>query len=134
MSFDLVSTNAEAIIYKRKKKSIPLIQKSLAVVLTSLQGHQIIFELKNDTEVHGKIDSVGHGMDTYLSGARVIDSRGTVYEHEILFVSGVSIRYVHLPPDINITSHLSAYMRHFENTSMKSLPHKLVDKKRKLES
>ena len=47
-------------------KRVPLIQKSLSIVLASLQGEEVKIELKDDSEMYGTIETVGHGMDMKL--------------------------------------------------------------------
>lgn len=131
MSFKIVSSSEESILLRRRKKRIPLLQKSLSIVLASLQGKQIIFELKNDTEVTGIIDSVGHGMDVYIANARVVSCSGTVELKDLMFLSGSSIRYVHFPPDLNVTTHMAAYMKRLENESSRGIPNTLTGRKRK---
>lgn len=148
-------------------KRVPLIQKSLSVVLASLQGEGVKIELKNDKEIYGVIETVGHGMDMRLicnddkkkskmsqpsisRKREVMDTRNEnedenfdkddeEYSEDVgddmddfnlnsTLLRGDSIRFVHIPPHINITSHLSQYMRRFESRNFKKI--KIVDRKK----
>lgn len=63
-------------IFRRAKRRIPVIQRSLAIVLASLLGVQIIIELKNDSEVTGTVDETDASMNVTL-----IDVRKVRYIH-----------------------------------------------------
>ena len=163
---------------KEYNKRVPLIQKSLSVVLASLQGEEVRIELKDDSELHATIDSVGHGMDMRLRNV-VGQKRGSTepsssnsfivkgeninvqddnddndndnnyysdkgnddevgdderedgfnsFDLDSTLLRGDSIRFVHIPPHINITNHLSQYMRRFESRNFKKI--KIVDRKK----
>ena len=55
-----------------RKKRIPVIQKSLAIVLASLLGEQVVIELKNDTEVTGTIEETDTNMNLTLNDVRQV--------------------------------------------------------------
>ena len=59
-------------IFTRANTRIPIIQKSLAVVLASLLGVQVVIELKNDTEVTGTIDEADSNMNLTLHDVRQV--------------------------------------------------------------
>jgi small nuclear ribonucleoprotein (snRNP)-like protein len=131
-----------------KRKHVPLIQKSLSVVLASLLGQEVVVELKNDEEIKGILESVEHGMDLKLLNAtlnrHVNDSKplftssrsglltevssssqlNVDLETQSILIRGDQIRLVHLPARLNIASHLT--------TQMKSLEHKNFSKKQKI--
>lgn len=134
MSFALVPSADDKQVFRRVKKKVPVLQKSLSILLASLQGENIVIELKNDTEVSGVVETAGHGMDLHLRSAREVNSSGQIKETDLMFLSGTSIRYVHIPPHINVTSHLANYMKQLDNTMYKNKPSKIVDRKRKSES
>lgn len=161
----------------KERKRVPLIQKSLSVVLASLQGEEVKIELKDDSEIFGTIETVGHGMDMKLlhvgqkrstelqsksakntlkdfdnegkeEGKRSYENDPEEYVNEdedededndqdqdmsfdnldSTLLRGDRIRFVHIPPHINITSHLSQYMRRFESRNFKKI--KIVDRKK----
>jgi hypothetical protein len=80
----------------------------------------------------GIIETVGHGMDLYLTCVRTTQSNGLVTNSDMIFVMGSNIRYVHLPPSINMTSHLAEFMSNTESLSYKNKPRKIVERKRKI--
>ena len=73
---DFEQTSTRKLIFKRKKKRVPLIYKSLSVLLYSLQGEHVVVEQKNDSEVTGVIASAGHGMDLTLADAILTSKSG----------------------------------------------------------
>jgi len=166
-------------------KRVPLIQKSLSIVLASLQGEEVKIELKDDSEMYGTIETVGHGMDMKLrnvgqkrsSNESLLSSANTNsfskrggdsgiqknsaadgdgddnddnnddddddfgkdnqgdddgdfnnFDLDSTLLRGDSIRFVHIPPHINITNHLSQYMRRFESRNFKKI--KIVDRRK----
>jgi LSM domain len=69
------SSTAEGnVVFKRSRASIPVIQKSLAVVLASLQGVQVVIELKNDDEVTGTVDETDSNMNVTLHNVRQVNA------------------------------------------------------------
>ena len=59
-------------VFKRTRKRIPLMQRSLAVVLASLQGVQVVIELKNDNEITGTVDETDSNMNVTLQNVRQV--------------------------------------------------------------
>lgn len=114
-----------------QRKKVPLIQKSLGVILVGLQGHHVIVELKNDLEITGIIDSSDANMNMTLINARQVFPSGQVVEMETTFVQGSTVRYVHLPNELPIVKHMDIYMKTIERVARCREPHKIVDRKRK---
>ncbi len=109
-----------------KKRNRPIIQKSLSVVLASLQGHNLEIELKNDKKVLGMIETVGHGMDIQLRDVKIESEVDESELSESMLILGENIRFIHIPPTIQITSHLSKYMQQVDKRSFKKP--KIVDR------
>lgn len=59
-------------VFKRVKHRTPVIQKSLAVVLASLQGVQVVIELKNDVEISGIIEETDSNMNLTLNQVKQV--------------------------------------------------------------
>jgi hypothetical protein len=59
-------------IFKRVKHRTPLLQKSLAVILASLQGVQVVIELKNDVEITGTIEETDSNMNLTLNQVKQV--------------------------------------------------------------
>ena len=110
---------------RKNKKSVPLLQKSLSVVLHSLQGESVTVELKSDELVTGVIETANHNMDMKLCNIKN-------NEDDFLDIYGENVRYVHIPPHINIMTHLRSYMRNQEQQMWKK--RKIVDRPKKLQS
>ena len=118
-------------IFRQAKRKTPRIQKSLAIILMSLLGHQVVIELKNDIEVTGTIEVVESNMNMTLLQARQVFPNGDVVEMDVAFVQGAMIRYVHIPREIPVIKHTAEYMKTVERVSKVSGPHKLGSNKKK---
>ena len=138
----------ENVTSHKSKKRTPLLYKSLSLLLHSLQGEKVTVELKNDDEVTGIIETVGHGMDMRLLSNPITKNKSTSSDassnptssnayHELdlseLLIKGENILYVHIPPHIHMTSHINEYVRNEEYRQ--SRKRKIVDlpPKKKLE-
>lgn len=59
-------------VFRRAKRKIPVIQRSLAIVLASLLGVQIVIELRNDSEITGTVDETDASMNVTLNNVRKV--------------------------------------------------------------
>ena len=59
-----------------------------------------------------------------------VSSSGDVVTLDLIFLSGNTIRYVHIPKEYPIVKHLSLYMKTIERVSVRG-PRKIVDRKKK---
>ena len=118
----------ETEIFRRKRKFIPPIRRSLGIMVASLQGQGIVVELKNDVEVYGSVDETDAAMNLTLSAVREMHPNGTVIESDVLHLNGNSIRYIHLPPNINPGSHVTNYLKTLDRLTKQSRPHTIKDK------
>lgn len=90
--------------------SSKLEHQTISILLLGLVGNEVLVELKNDLEFRGILEEVGgSSMDIQLSSVIVTrplhDGRGgrSTGEHlDNMFVKGSSIRYVHIPDNLNI--------------------------------
>lgn len=89
---------------------IPLIQKSLGILLVSLQGEEVIIELKNDIEITGIIEEADENMNLTLHNVQQVFPSGYSRTMDLAFVNGTNIRYVHIPSRINAVKHLGNYV------------------------
>ena len=104
---------------------IPIIQKSLGILLVSLQGEEVVVELKNDIEVTGIIEEADENMNLTLHHVQQVFPSGYMRTMEIAFINGTNIRYVHISSRINAVKHLGNYVIHslfllFFNSSLTS--------------
>jgi small nuclear ribonucleoprotein (snRNP)-like protein len=104
------SSEASAVHAKKRKPKMSPIQKTLAIVLVSLQGSEVVVEMKNGVEVTGIIEECDTNMNLTLHNARQVNMEGEVREMDIAFVSGSSILYVHMAPTLDVRSNLSKYV------------------------
>jgi hypothetical protein len=59
-------------IFRRAKRKTPVVQRSLAIVLASLLGVQIVIELRNDSEITGTVDETDASMNVTLNNVRKV--------------------------------------------------------------
>ena len=107
-----------------KKRRAPRIQRTLAVLLVSMVGHNVVLELKNDAEVSGVIDEADENMNLTLSKVKYVSLSGTIRDLESAFIIGTSIVYVHISPQIQVRQHLGNYIKQKEIAATRSQPAK----------
>lgn len=91
-------------------------------------GQEVVVELKNDSEVRGVVEESDRGMNISMRNVRQVDANGTVAEFDFLVVNGPSIRYVHISPFLNVSSHITSHIRRLDHISKHTGPHKIVDR------
>lgn len=75
---------------------------SLTVLLKGLEGKVTTIELRNESSVRGRIDSVDYLMNVTLTDAVVFSLDGRQLICEEFFVQGKNVRYIHIPDDVDI--------------------------------
>lgn len=100
------------------------IERSLAILVQSLQGLHVVVELKNDTEISGIIENSDDVMNITFTDARQVSKAGVVLLMDVAFVSGSKIRYVHIPPSIDIKSHMNRYIKRTARIKSSNVPNK----------
>ena len=118
-------------IFRQTKPRTPRIQKSLAIILMSLLGHQVVIELKNDIEVTGTIEVAESNMNMTLLQASQVFPNGDVVEMDVAFVQGAMVRYIHIPKEIPVVKHTAEYMKTIDRVSKTSGPHKISGYRKK---
>lgn len=88
---------------KRKRKS------SLSIILNALQDVNVVVELKNDKEYHGKVDYADKHMNIALDTTG--NANHSLDDERNPYVQGKSIRYIHIPKNINIYRLLSTHTK-----------------------
>jgi len=103
--------NADLPTQKFRRK-VPVLQKSLAILLASFQGETISIELKNDSEITGILEETDHSMNITLHQAnQKSPDQEVALQLELVFINGSSIRYIHFPAEINLLNHMKKYVR-----------------------
>lgn len=125
--FERVESDGNKTVYKRAPR-VPPIRKSLAIFVASLQGVQVVIELKDDSEVCGIVEESDKGMNVVLNCVKHTYPDGRVLDLEVAYINGTSIRYVHFPQSINPTKHLNDYLKITERIKSNSKPHQIKDK------
>lgn len=128
------SVDSNKVVYKRSKPKVPAIEKSLSILLASLQGVKVMVELKSDIQVRGTIEEADKDMNILLRNAtqskllvKGEDEEDVI--HESHYINGPSIRYVHIPSEINAFSHVGAYIKQIDRIKGRNLPNRIVDRK-----
>ena len=98
------------IVYKNPRRMG--IQKSAVCLLAALQGQYVTVELKNDSEVYGKIDLVDSRMNIEMSDVKLKLSSSSLSSenYNSYALNGNLIRYVHIPRSIDIKESVKVYI------------------------
>ncbi len=91
-------------------------------------GYEVVVELKSDKEVKGYVEEVTSTMDLVLRQCTVtsMDDRSTESMDQYL-VAGKSIRFVHLPPNVQVAQVSSSFMKKMEQNERRNAPNKIHD-------
>lgn len=95
---------------RKRKKFLPRNHRTLAVILEAVRDEQLIFELKNETEVSGWLYDVDSNLNANLVDATVTGRNGRVHRLEHTYVNGSAIRYVRFPDKIDAVRALDRYL------------------------
>ncbi|KAJ1434293.1 hypothetical protein B484DRAFT_359665 [Ochromonadaceae sp. CCMP2298] len=124
------SRDRPKVVFKRvRAPKVPPIRKSLSIILASMQGMEVVVELKTDTEVTGFIDEVDPAMNLTLLNAKHVSADGTTQLSEASNIKGSSIRYVHIPPYVKVSSVVSDHIKKIDRIKNHARPHLIKDKK-----
>jgi small nuclear ribonucleoprotein (snRNP)-like protein len=104
---------ARSTLYRSPLSSRPLL-RTLHAVLHALVGLQVRIELKNESQVRGKLEEVDKGGNlrlTTCTTSSAYKDRPGVRSHsaEAMFVPGRAIRYVHLPDRVDVRQVLTKH-------------------------
>eukprot|EP00878_Enallax_costatus_P014900 GHUV01015597.1.p1 GENE.GHUV01015597.1~~GHUV01015597.1.p1 ORF type:complete len:127 (+),score=18.48 GHUV01015597.1:92-472(+) len=83
---------------------------SLVALLQALEGNRLIFELRNDVKVTGKLVSVDEHMNMYVDGATWQPVQGPAKSFPFLYVKGRNLRMVHLPGSLDPAAFLDQHI------------------------
>ncbi|KAK9828751.1 hypothetical protein WJX72_001919 [[Myrmecia] bisecta] len=75
--------------------------RSLITFLQALQQTIVKVELRADSVVKGRLDSVDENMNLTLSDVSFTPLQGDTKQLPFMYVRGRNIRYVHMSPKIN---------------------------------
>eukprot|EP01029_Cantina_marsupialis_P022794 TRINITY_DN5589_c0_g1_i3.p1 TRINITY_DN5589_c0_g1~~TRINITY_DN5589_c0_g1_i3.p1 ORF type:complete len:115 (-),score=24.45 TRINITY_DN5589_c0_g1_i3:505-849(-) len=99
---------------QRMFKTIQRLGGTIAILLQSMVGMNVIIELTNDDVVWGKIDQVvGTNMDVELTDVKR-ESKGKTSNFDTFFVKAESIRYVSMPDDLDVLRSVDHHIRRVE--------------------
>ena len=76
----------------------------------SLQGTEIVVELKNGCELRGILEECDANINLTMIDVKHISLKGEVKEMDTLFVNGTTIMYAHLASDLNVRVHTGNYV------------------------
>lgn len=102
---------------------------SLGFLLMALQGQEIVVELKSDAEIRGIVEEGDWGLNVVLRDVTSTSPEGVQLRFESLLVAGRSVRFIHIPPHLNMRALVSAYEKRTNKIRKSSLPHKIKEKK-----
>jgi small nuclear ribonucleoprotein (snRNP)-like protein len=89
-----------------------------------------VIELKSDREVRGYLEEVTPSMDVILRQCRLssvqsVDGSGEEEYMEQHLIAGSTIRFVHLPPNVQVSQVAGSFMKKMEQNERRNAPHKI---------
>jgi small nuclear ribonucleoprotein (snRNP)-like protein len=84
---------------------------SLVAVLHALQGRKLIFELRNDVKISGKLSHCDEYMNLLIDDAVWQPVQGPAKPYPFIFVKGRNLRMVHLPGNLDPAMLLDGYIQ-----------------------
>ena len=102
-------------------------RQTLSVLLNAMYGVEVVVELKNDEEFKGIIDGVDNAMNLVLKPIAHASSASVdlLQEAEDITIPGNSIRYVHLPKQLNARDIMN---RHEKKGKRSTLSTQIIDR------
>lgn len=97
----------------------------------------MVVELKDGSEVYGVVGEVDRSTTLTMLHSRHVLTTGREILYDCLHVNGKSIRYVHLPVDVKISSNLESFATILDKLNRISKPKSYTEtesKKRRLDS
>uniref|UniRef100_UPI00358FC051 U7 snRNA-associated Sm-like protein LSm10 isoform X1 n=1 Tax=Myxine glutinosa TaxID=7769 RepID=UPI00358FC051 len=85
-------------------------ENSLILLLQHLHGRVTTVELRNESSVVGCVQNVDAFMNVRLNDAVFTDQCGRQEHVDQFFVAGRSVRYVHIPDDVNISRAIASQL------------------------
>jgi len=84
--------------------------------------------LKSDDSVSGTVVEADERMNVVLSGAKRKHSKGSEEHMESLTICGSSIRYAHIPRNVNVKTEVSDYIKTISRLQKNSRPRLIKDR------
>jgi small nuclear ribonucleoprotein (snRNP)-like protein len=83
---------------------------SLVALLHALQGRKLIFELRNDVKISGKLSNCDEYMNLLIDDAVWQPLQGPAKPYPFIFVKGRNLRMVHLAGNVDPALLLDKYI------------------------
>ena len=90
------------------------IQNTLVCLIHGLIGRKTTVELRNEDKIFGEIEDVDEYMSIDIKSATYINARGHMLKYERFYVKGNNVRYVHIPPDVDIVKTIEREIDNFK--------------------
>lgn len=78
------------------------IVNTLVCLVKSCEGFSTTVDLRNETSVSGKIETVDGHMNISMSNVVCRNFKGKVEHFENFFIHGKTVRFVHIPDEIDM--------------------------------
>ncbi|XP_060640031.2 U7 snRNA-associated Sm-like protein LSm10 [Anolis sagrei] len=86
-------------------------ENTLVLLLQSLTGRVTQVELRDESLAVGRVTNVDAFMNIRLGPTTFTDRAGRTSQLEGLFVAGRSVRYVHIPDDVDIRAAIEGQLQ-----------------------
>ncbi|KAK3931861.1 U7 snRNA-associated Sm-like protein LSm10 [Frankliniella fusca] len=87
-----------------------LTYNTLVSLLMSLKGQQTTVDLRNRSSVTGTIERCDAYMNMELKHVLFRDTSGKAHIFEYFFVNKRNLRYVHIPPEVNMRKSVETFL------------------------
>eukprot|EP01006_Ploeotia_vitrea_P034498 TRINITY_DN65758_c9_g7_i2.p1 TRINITY_DN65758_c9_g7~~TRINITY_DN65758_c9_g7_i2.p1 ORF type:complete len:133 (+),score=61.19 TRINITY_DN65758_c9_g7_i2:128-526(+) len=98
---------------KTRRKKLPRRirrqRATLVFFLQALVGRRVVVELRNETELRGRLDEVDERMNARMSTVSVKLVQREAVRVERLYVAGKEIRFVRIPDDVDVAKTLAGF-------------------------
>uniref|UniRef100_A0A1B6M2D6 Sm domain-containing protein n=2 Tax=Graphocephala atropunctata TaxID=36148 RepID=A0A1B6M2D6_9HEMI len=74
----------------------------LVCLVQAIEGKYTTVDLRNESSVYGRIDSVDAFMNIGMSSAVFINGKGEKHKFDNFFIQARNLRYVHIPEEVPI--------------------------------
>lgn len=110
---------------QHQRKRVPVLERTLAILVQSMRGNKVVVELKNDFEISGLLEETDQNMNLKMVDVRQTSATGSVRKMDMVMIQGKMIRYVHIPDEVDAIQNLHRHMRLLEKNSSQYRRHAL---------
>eukprot|EP00003_Mantamonas_plastica_P024666 TRINITY_DN4639_c0_g2_i1.p1 TRINITY_DN4639_c0_g2~~TRINITY_DN4639_c0_g2_i1.p1 ORF type:complete len:158 (+),score=47.00 TRINITY_DN4639_c0_g2_i1:155-628(+) len=85
--------------------------KTMGFLIKAMVGGQVTVEMHNNTVVNGELMHVDDQLNLIIGNARFKRRFNKAQQFSLLFINGTSLRYVHIPDEVNVSKLMDEHAR-----------------------